>query len=209
MASPDLQKLLEQACPNPALLANSGGGSVLSLALSCLMIKAGYVLDDQSGQGGIPGYAPPAGWHSKFKQEWVFSYTKPGKANKFVLHCSLQLQTNRMFVHASEPLNESNIQILGLALENYVPEAEKLSSGSWDGVLQRADGLQEMFTQYITEPLTVFAVDAPIDLVPRVADAAAGASTFSLSSLPAAHYMLLGSVAVLAAALVFYRYRHR
>jgi hypothetical protein len=205
MSGPDLQKLLERACPNPSILS-SNAGAVLSLALNCLMGEEGYTLDDSNP----PGCAPPAGWHSKFKHEWVFSYTRPGKANKFVLHCSLQIQTNRMFVHASEPLNESNIQILGLSLDNYVPNPEPLSSGRWEeGVVQRADGLHEMFKQYITEPLTTFGVDLPVDLLPPRQAAAATSTSFSLSSLSTTHYVVLGSAVVIAIAIVFQRYRHR
>lgn len=100
-----------------------------------------------AGQRRHSSYLPPLGWHGAYPDEWVFFYTKDGKANKFVLHCSLQASTRRMFVRANEEGNPENIQALGLQLDKYVPDPSRLRSNEWAGVLANERDLNEFFTK--------------------------------------------------------------
>lgn len=154
MSGSPLSQLLQVALPKPAYLSNTDGGAALALALHCLMIRDGYTVVDSGQRVRHSVYMPPSDWNGRFKDEWVFKYTKDGKANKFTLHCSLQSQSKRMFVHASEEHNINNIQILGLQLENYVPDTSKLKSNQWSGVITNETSLVELFCKYITVPLS-------------------------------------------------------
>lgn len=157
MKQDTLTDLLALAVPKPAHIANSDGGAALALALHCLMVRDGFTVEEaasSSGRRQRSSYAPPAEWNGRFSDEWVFSYTKDGKANKFVLHCSLQSASRRMYVHSSELGNLPNVQVLGLLVDNYVPDAKRLKSNEWAGVLQQEGKLVEMFSAYITQPLT-------------------------------------------------------
>jgi hypothetical protein len=92
-----LTDLLALAVPKPAHIANADAAAVLALALHCLMVRDGFTVEcEASASGRTPqrrsSYAPPADWNGRFHDEWVFSYSKDGKANSFVLHCSLQVR---------------------------------------------------------------------------------------------------------------------
>ncbi|GLC40295.1 hypothetical protein PLESTB_001806400 [Pleodorina starrii] len=130
-----LAQLLEKACPRPSYLASSDGGPALALALHCLMVEAGFVLAPEGGQGGSSDpearFVPQKDWNGMFLDQWVFTYTKPGKARKFTMHCSLQARTKRMFVHSCEENNYANVCVLGLQLDNYVPHPAALRSNNW------------------------------------------------------------------------------
>ncbi|GFR44513.1 hypothetical protein Agub_g5779, partial [Astrephomene gubernaculifera] len=156
-----LEQLLEKACPRPAYLASSHGGPVLALALHCRMIEAGFVLGTEAGANPSPEarYMPHRNWNGDYLDQWVFEYTKPGKARKFTLHCSLQARSKRMYIHASEENNQGNTCVLGLQLDNYVPDTAPLRSNRWTGVLREAAKMKALFTQYVTQPLTENAQD--------------------------------------------------
>lgn len=77
----------------------------------------------------------------------MFFYTKDGKANKFVLHCSLQASSKRMFVQALEENNPGNIHNLGLQLDKYVPDPSRLKSSNWASVLANEHDLNDFFSR--------------------------------------------------------------
>ncbi|PNG99956.1 hypothetical protein TSOC_014245, partial [Tetrabaena socialis] len=93
------------------------------------------------------------------------------KANRFTLHCSLQTRTRRMFVHASEEGNPPNTCVLGLQMDNYIPDPAAVKSGSWAGVLVNAAKMQALFTEHVVLPLQQNAEDM---LAPLPAEAEAG-----------------------------------
>lgn len=146
--------MLEAALPKPAHIATSDGGAVLALALHCLMVKEGFTVVDQSGRKKHSVYCPPSDWNGIYLDQWVLVYTKDGYAHRFVLHCSLQVTTKRMFIHASEEGNQNNVCVLGLQLDNYVPDPTILKSNSWEDVVQNQVKLSELFAAHITQPLT-------------------------------------------------------
>lgn len=101
-------------------------------------------------------YAPPKGWNA-LEDEWVISYVRSKSPSVFRLHCALQVVTGRMFVHASE-LDDSgmpmptNIQVLGLQLSNYAPQGAK-DSDTWEDCIQNERTLEEMFREFVLQPL--------------------------------------------------------
>ncbi len=104
-----LTELLRKAAPGgPATIPGADPGAALALALHCIFTEAG--LETAAVNGVMPKhrYTPPPGWHGTYKDEWVFKYNAPGKANQLVLHCSLQRQTGRMFINATETDNLAN-----------------------------------------------------------------------------------------------------
>ena len=58
---------------------------------------------------------------------------RQGYSNAFVLHCSLQAASGKVFVHAREVDNDSNVHILGLLVSRYIPDAARCQEPSWDG----------------------------------------------------------------------------
>lgn len=119
------------------------------------MVDSGFVTLN-SKDVKIKGFAPPANWR-QHPQEWIIPYTRPGAAFTFVLRCSLQEATGRLFIHASEsgPDNmprRENIQVLGLQLANYT-SGERCTSKSWETVIQNERTLMEMFREFVTRPL--------------------------------------------------------
>ncbi|GLI63437.1 hypothetical protein VaNZ11_006328, partial [Volvox africanus] len=154
-----LIQLLEKACPRPSYLSSTDGGPILALALHCLMVNDGFVLAGEEGQGIADlttRFLPQKDWNGKLLDQWMFFYTKPGKARKFTLHCSLQGRTKRMFIHASEENNLANIRVLGLQLENYVSHPNTLASNSWSAqepVVRNAAKMSELMTEHVIQPL--------------------------------------------------------
>ena len=51
----------------------------------------------------------------------------------FTIHCSLQSASGRMFVHAREHDNPSNMRYMGLTLGKYIPAAGKAGGDTWEG----------------------------------------------------------------------------
>ncbi len=52
----------------------------------------------------------------------------------------------RVFVHASENDSAVNIQVLGLQLDNYVPDATLcLKATQWEGIMANEEVLAEQF----------------------------------------------------------------
>ena len=51
----------------------------------------------------------------------------------FTVHCSLQTASGRMFVHAREHDNPSNMRYMGLTVGKYIPDISKAQSESWTG----------------------------------------------------------------------------
>ena len=86
---------------------------------------------------------------------------RAGCANVFVLHCSLQAATGKVFVHAREQGNSRNVQCLGLLLRKYIPEPAP-ARPAWQGLPKQAEALDEMFAEYITQPLLASAVPGQV-----------------------------------------------
>ena len=84
--------------------------------------------------------------------------------NTFVLHCSLQAPSGKMFVSAREEGNSPNTQCMGLLLGKYVPR-QALASPDWRGLPKEAEALEGMFTTYITSPLCATAVPSRVRAV--------------------------------------------
>ena len=129
-------------------------------------------------------------WNTRFTDEWVFEFTRyavngdvhplcsviditqdaidaawvcrRGCANTFVLHCSLQAASGKMFVHAREAGGSANAHCLGLLLSKYIPEPGPLASSSWQGLPAEAEALEEMFATHIARPLIAAAVPGPV-----------------------------------------------
>jgi hypothetical protein len=123
------------------------------------MISDGFVPLDQNGRP-VPGLHLPRNptWRS-LANEWIVEYSRPDALRTFRLHCSLQPATGRMFVHASETMGRggeplrSNIQVLGLQLQNYT-DGRKCEQESWeDGVIDNERTLKEMFSEFVLLPL--------------------------------------------------------
>ena len=51
----------------------------------------------------------------------------------FTIHCSLQSASGRMFVHAREHDNPSNMRYMGLTLGKYIPATGKAAGDTWEG----------------------------------------------------------------------------
>lgn len=131
--------LLTKALPNPKYLRTKDGSDALVLCLHCLMVEAGFESTGKKTQqkSGDSRYSPPQDWR-QLDNEWFISYTRPGGRNAFTLHCSLQVTTARLFIHASEYVNgvprRENIQVLGLQLSNYT-DGQRCESAVWQGKL--------------------------------------------------------------------------
>ncbi|KAG2428808.1 hypothetical protein HXX76_011508 [Chlamydomonas incerta] len=184
MEDSKLAELLTKACPRPAFLASTGGGPCLALSVHVLMVEAGFVLQTSeanaiSRNSKLDGkYVPQKDWNGLYLDQWIFEYTKPGKARKFTVHLSLQAASKRMFVHCSEEANPANTCVLGLQLDNYVPEPARLKTNSWEGVVVNAAKMKGLLTEYIMTPLLQNAEDQhmpPEEENEAQAQAAAGA----------------------------------
>uniref|UniRef100_A0A7S0Y9I7 PI31 proteasome regulator N-terminal domain-containing protein n=1 Tax=Polytomella parva TaxID=51329 RepID=A0A7S0Y9I7_9CHLO len=149
----NLLKLLHSAAPQPSYISSKDGGSIVSLCLHCLMVQDGFTIIDDSTRKRHSKYQPPVDWSSQFPDQWIFRYSKESKVNCFVLHCSLQTRSGRLFIHASEENNPSNIQVLGLLVPNYVLDPSKIKENSWKGVIDGEDKMIDLFKQHILEPL--------------------------------------------------------
>lgn len=104
-----------------------------------LMVEEGFQpLSSNRKPVPLGTYKPPHDWETKFDNEWMFEYCRSGAAYNFRLHCALQSATRRVFIHASElttggdPIPD-NIQIMGLQLDNYVPDVSKCKGATWEG----------------------------------------------------------------------------
>jgi hypothetical protein len=119
------------------------------------MVDGGFITLNPK-DAPIKGFAPPSNWR-EHPQEWIIPYTRPGAVATFVLRCSLQEATGRLFIHASEtgPDNmprRENIQVLGLQLANYTSK-ERCESNTWEDVIQNERTLMEMFREFVSRPL--------------------------------------------------------
>lgn len=87
----------------------------------------------------------------------IFRYVYPGKEGVFLLHCSLQEATQRLFVQVSEDGNRQNVQVMGLQVDRSVPDSEQFREatriGTWEGVVRNQTSVVEMFKTYVTDPL--------------------------------------------------------
>mmetsp|Transcript_27634 Transcript_27634/g.70399 ORF Transcript_27634/g.70399 Transcript_27634/m.70399 type:complete len:240 (-) Transcript_27634:877-1596(-) len=159
-----LTSLLALAWHKPASLASPGAG--LALALHCVMIREGFSVEESDTAAAgkrvrHSSYSPPAAWQMEGPNEWNFVYSHPGKANRFKLTVSLHEKSGRTFVHASEAGNPNNIQILGLQLDKYIPDASLLRKTDWSDILHNEDALNEFMTKYVVGPLLDNAEDVP------------------------------------------------
>ncbi|KAG2449568.1 hypothetical protein HYH02_005101 [Chlamydomonas schloesseri] len=129
------------------------------------MVEAGFVLQTSEANSSLrqsrsdTKYVPQKDWNGLYLDQWIFDYTKPGKARKFTVHLSLQAASKRMFIHCSEEANPANTCVLGLQLDNYVPEPSRLKSNSWEGVVENASKMKGLLTEYIITPLLQNAED--------------------------------------------------
>jgi hypothetical protein len=119
------------------------------------MVDSGFITLNPKN-APIKGFAPPANWR-QHPQEWIIQYTRPKAVSSFVLRCSLQEATGRLFIHASESGADSmprreNIQVLGLQLVNYASK-ERCEGKSWVGAIDSERTLKEMFTEFVSKPL--------------------------------------------------------
>ncbi|KAK9837247.1 hypothetical protein WJX81_001383 [Elliptochloris bilobata] len=144
-----MEKLLAQAAPRgPRSIKTEDGGALLALSLHCLMCQQGFT----------PARRRLAeDWNKRFTDEWVFEYRRAGCKNTFVLHCSLQAASGKMFVNLREDGNSSNTHCVGLLLSRYV-KRPALASPDWRGLPAEAEALEGMFTTYVTAPLLASAV---------------------------------------------------
>lgn len=55
---------------------------------------------------------------------------------------------------------QANVCVLGLQLENYVPDPSILKSNNWAGAVTNTLKLHDLFTEYITQPLAQNAQEA-------------------------------------------------
>lgn len=92
--------------------------------------------------------------------EWwvgVCRYVYPGKEGVFLLHCSLQETTQRLFIQVSEDGNRQNVQVMGLQVDRSVPDSdqfrEAIRVGTWEGVVRNQNSVVEMFKTYVSGPL--------------------------------------------------------
>ena len=58
---------------------------------------------------------------------------RKGYVSIFTVHCSLQTASGRMFVHAREHDNPSNMRYMGLTVGKYIPDMTRAKSESWTG----------------------------------------------------------------------------
>ena len=63
----------------------------------------------------------------------LFSDPRKGFLSVFTIHCSLQSASGRMFLHAREHDNPSNMRYMGLTVNKYVPDVKQAQSESWTG----------------------------------------------------------------------------
>lgn len=161
-----LSTLLRKAYPTikDFLNATSGATSadVIMLCLHCMMVDDGFTALDMETYKPIRSYAPPPGWNS-LQEEWIVTYQRGQNPNRFRLHCAIQSSTGRVFVHASEQevstdgtacIKASNIQVLGIQLENYAyAEVELTRTQSWENCLKNERTLKEMFQEFVLLPL--------------------------------------------------------
>ncbi|GFH09760.1 PI31_Prot_N domain-containing protein, partial [Haematococcus lacustris] len=158
----DLTELLPLAVPKPASVGTRG--AALALACHCVMVREGFTVEEpQFASSRIRRSSPPANWQMYGPMEWNFVYSHSSKLNLFKLIVSLHEKSGRAFVHCSEDLNPNNIQILGLQLENYVPEtAAGLKGTDWTGIMTNMQGLEAFYLQHIVRPLLDGAEDLPL-----------------------------------------------
>lgn len=75
----------------------------------------------------------------------------------FVLHCSLDERSQRLYIQASEVGNRVNAQVMGLHVGKNVPDSkefrEAVRSGTWSGAVINQRSVVDMFTTYVTDPL--------------------------------------------------------
>ncbi len=57
-------------------------------------------------------------------------------------------------------LPQANVCVLGLQLENYVPDPSTLKSNNWTGAVTNSHKLHDLVTEYITQPLVQHAQEA-------------------------------------------------
>ena len=62
--------------------------------------------------------------------------TRKGYLSVFTIHCSLQAASGRMFLHAREQDNPSNIRYMGLTVNKYIPDVKQAKSESWEGAIR-------------------------------------------------------------------------
>ncbi|KAG2495429.1 hypothetical protein HYH03_006376 [Edaphochlamys debaryana] len=195
------------------------------------MVEAGFHLaGDGRASKGDAKYVPPKDWNGMYLDQWIFEYTTPGKANKFTLHCSLQNKSKRMYIHASEDSNPTNVCVLGLQLDNYVPNPALLKAGWTAAAGDAGDAagnggsfavvhclkMKSLFTEYVITPLLANAEEQQV--APAGDEGAGGALAGMgaaaregwaawLSSRQGTVAMAAGAAAVAVGVVLVLRYR--
>ncbi|CAL8464775.1 g4310 [Coccomyxa elongata] len=150
---------LRSAVREPRFVQTEDGGSVLALALHCVMVEQGFrVTAEKKFGGGASAFSPAADWQGKYTNEWVFDYKRVGYASGFQLHCSLQPGSGKMFVHARETDSPTNMRYMGLLVDKYVPDPAKAKGSSWEGVLVEQEALKQQLEEYVIGPLLAAAL---------------------------------------------------
>ncbi|GMH41295.1 hypothetical protein BSKO_09205 [Bryopsis sp. KO-2023] len=171
--SEQLSDLLSQCFKSPTSVPLQGSlrrSGILALCLHCMMVKAGF----RTAANAPPArsllskinpfsrplsvFTPPQSWLCLLpSSEFIFRYTYPGKEGVFILHCSIQESTERMFVQVSEDGNRKNIQVMGIQVDRNVPDSPEYKkacrTGKWTGVMKNQTAVADMFRIYVTEPL--------------------------------------------------------
>ncbi|BDA50375.1 hypothetical protein COCOBI_16-0510 [Coccomyxa sp. Obi] len=154
-----MDKHLQSAVREPRFVQTDDGGSIIALALHCVMVEQGFrVAAEKKFGGGTSAFSPAADWHGKYTNEWVFDYNRAGYVSKFQLHCSLQPGSGKMFVHAREADSPTNMRYMGLLVDKYVPDPGKAKGNSWEGVLVEQEALKQQLIEYVVGPLLVAAL---------------------------------------------------
>lgn len=143
----------------------AGSADVIALCLHCMMVDYGFTpldMDDTKKPLVENSFKPPSGWNS-LQDEWIITYLRESSPSRFRLHCAVQASTGRLFVHASESdlsvdgpvtMKASNIQVLGLQLENYVFDLAGVDTpSSWEECVKNERTLKEMFNEFVMIPL--------------------------------------------------------
>ncbi|CAL5229178.1 g12453 [Coccomyxa viridis] len=205
----DLEKSLQLAVKEPKHIHTSDGGAILALCVHCIAVDSGFDVHADRRLGSSR-HAPATDWNGKFENEWVLEYTRKGFLSVFTIHCSLQAASGRMFLHAREQDNPSNMRYMGLTVSKYIPDVKQAQSESWEGTINEQDILRQSLHELLIDPLLASAmpsqdpVEEPKAFLASMRD--------KLPTLPASlsnRDVLLSMAALLGATALIYLYTNR
>ena len=58
---------------------------------------------------------------------------RKGYANTFTYECGLKRSTGQAYVHVTEERNTDNTSFMGLILQKYIPDVDRLRQHDWEG----------------------------------------------------------------------------